>query len=194
MVSLIDARVLGLVMRQAQVTNVGYALCWTASARVAAFFIDKGSHLLGGIHAIGMQVGASLYLRSCQVRAPVTGSLDDKLHALDLRRAKINDDLRCEEGFLATGVCDLTGARINGRVFLTGAHLRSAEGVAGNAAFTADGAQVGGNLRCESGFTARGTMSLVNARIGGSLISSRPSRSPGATCHWRAPACPSPGM
>jgi hypothetical protein len=170
MVSLIDAQVRGLVMRQAQVTNAGYALVLDRLSSRGSVFIDEGSHLLGGIHAIGMQVGASLYLRSCQVRAPVTGSLDDKQHALDLRRAKINDDLRCEGGFRATGVCDLTGCHINGRVFLTGAHLRPAKGVAGKVAFAADGAQVGGNLRCEGGFTAQGTMSLVNARVGGSLI------------------------
>jgi hypothetical protein len=174
-VSLIDAEVRGLVMRQAQVTNAGYALILDRLVSRGSVFIDKerpqdkGSHLLGGIHAIGMQVGASLYLRYCQVRAPVSGSDDDKMHALDLRRAKISDDVRCEEGFRAIGAFDLASSHVTGKVALTGASLRPAKGAARPDAFIADRAQIGGDLHCRAGFTVLGTMSLVDARLGGGV-------------------------
>lgn len=168
-VSLVDAQVLGLVMRPAQITNAGHSLVLDRLRSHGSVFIDRGSHLLGGIHAIGMQVGASLYLGSCQVRAPVSGSLYDRQHALNLRRAKISDDLRCEANFRATGTCDLTGSHINGRVALAGASLRPARGTATKAAFVAAGALVGGDLSGDGGFTARGTMMLVNAQVGGGV-------------------------
>ncbi len=167
-VSLIDAQVRGLVMRRAQVTNAGYALVLDRLISRGSVFFDQGSHFLGGIHAIGMQVGASLYLRFCQVRAPASGP-DDDMQALDLRRAKINDDVRCDEGFRATGACNLAGSRITGRVALTGASLRPAKGAAKAEAFIADSAQIGGDLYCGTGFTALGTMSLVNAKVGGGV-------------------------
>ena len=168
-VNLIDAQVRGLVMHQAQVTNSGYALLLDRLSSRGSVFIDKDSHLLGGIHAIGMQVGASLYLRSCQVRAPISGSDDDKMHALDLRRAKIGDDVRCDKDFRATGACNLASSHITGRLALTGARLWPAKGTARPDALIADSAHIGGDLYCRTGFTARGTMSLVNAKVGGGV-------------------------
>lgn len=174
-IRLIDARILNVVLRdlraEVQPECSGGALVLDRLESRGSVFCDGDTMITGGIHAIGIQVGASLYLNHAMVRIPdgsatttATGGA-----AVNLRRAKIACDLRCGNAFQSIGEFDLTGARIGGQVSLSGAALR-ADGAADDRAFTADRCEIGRDFCCDQGFTAAGTMSLQHAVITGDMI------------------------
>ena len=168
-VRLVDAQVLCLVFREVKIRNSRIALVLDRLDCRGSAFCDGDSHLSGGLHAIGIRAGATLYLGSGMAEAPAEGTADDKKHAVDLRRARITGELKCTEGFQATGACNLAGAHVGGRVSLPGATLQPVGDSDGQVVFTADGAQLDGDLSLEENFTCRGRISLLNTRIGGGL-------------------------
>ncbi len=192
-VRLIDTQVLGLVLRNAWIRNSGYALVLDRLASRGSVFCDGNSRMIGGIHAIGIQVGATLYLGAGLMRAPAKGQDEDR-YAVDLRRAKITGDLKCQENFRARGACNLAGAHIGGSVSFEGASLRSVAGRDGQPAFTADGTQMdsdlcfkraptkGSGADAGTGFACQGVISLVNARVGGSFTVEQDERGRGNRC------------
>jgi hypothetical protein len=162
-VRLVDARILSLVLQGAHITNSRHTLILDRLESRGSVFCDGESRFDGGIHAIGIQVGATVYLDHAQVRAA-----PGKTGAVSLCNATLTGDLLCDEGFRAVGHVDLTGAHIGGQVLLRKADLRAADGNKETRAFTADRAQIGGDLSCLYG-SCLGTMSLVRARIGGEM-------------------------
>jgi len=166
-VRLVDTRVLCLVFRDVQISNPGIALILDRLHSEGSAFCDGQSNLIGGLHAIGIQVGASLYLGCGRVSAPDEGSAEEVPHAIDLRRAEIAGDLRCTKDFKAVGPCNLSGAHIGGRVSFPKATFESAHGLAEQVALIADGARMDGNVYFNDGFACEGVIGLVNARIGG---------------------------
>lgn len=166
-VRLVDTRVLCLVLRNVQIESPGDALVLDRLYSEGSAFCDQQSDLTGGLHAIGIQIGGTLYLGHGLMRAPAEGNAEDRRHAVDLRRAKITGELRCTEGFRAIGACNLSGAHIGGRVSFPRATLRSADGTADQAALIADGAHIDGNLHFKDGLTCQGSIGLVNAHVGG---------------------------
>jgi len=166
-VRLVDTRVLCLVFRDVQINNPGTALILDRLHSEGSAFCDGKSNLIGGLHAIGIQVGASLYLGSGRVSAPDGGIAEEVPHAIDLRRAEIAGDLRCTKDFKAIGPCNLSGAHIGGRVSFPKATFESTNGMAGQVALIADGARMDGNVYFNDGFACEGIIGLVNTRIGG---------------------------
>jgi hypothetical protein len=166
-VRLVDTRVLCLVLRNVRIENRGTALILDRLHSEGSAFCDQESNLTGGLHAIGIRVGATLYLGHGRVEAPAEGNAEDRRHAVDLRRAKIAGELKCTEGFRAIGACNLSGAHIGGRVSFPRATLLSADGTADQAALIADGARMDGDAHFRDGFTCQGSIGLVNARVGG---------------------------
>lgn len=169
-VRLVDTQVLCLVFRDVQIENSGTALILDRLDCRGSAFCDGDSHLTGGMHAIGIQAGATLYLGSGMAEAPVKGTAEDKKHAVDLRRARITGELKCTKGFRAIGACNLAGAHVGGRVSFPGATLQSVDDTEGQVAFTADGAQMDSDLSLHEDFSCRGTIRLMDARIGGGFI------------------------
>ncbi|MGQ0774908.1 MAG: hypothetical protein ACT4NY_10915 [Pseudonocardiales bacterium] len=93
---------------------------------------------------------------------------------LELRAANLQ--VRSELGLeqcTVTGPIELTDVRVEGPLRLSGTHLNAENGDALDAA----GVQVGGNLRCDQGFTAAGRVVLTGASIAGDAVFS------GATLH-----------
>ncbi len=168
-VRLVDTRVLCLVFREVKIRNSRIALVLDRLDCRGSAFCDGDSHLTGGLHAIGIQAGATLYLGSGMAKAPAEGTADDKKHAVDLRRARIAGELKCTAGFRASGACNLSGAHVGGRVSLPGATLQPVDDADGQVVFTADGAQLDSDLSLEENFSCRGRISLLNTRIGGGL-------------------------
>jgi len=181
-VRLVDTRVLCLVLRNVRISNPGTALILDRMRCEGSAFCDQESNLTGGLHAIGIQVGATLYLGQGLVEAPARGNAEDIRHAVDLRRAKIAGELKCTEGFRAVGACNLSGAHIGGRVSFLGATLRSADGTADQAALIADGAHIDGNVYFKDGFTCQGSIGLVNARVGGEFTLEQDGHGSGNRC------------
>lgn len=168
-VRLVDTQVLCLVFRDVKIRNSRTALILDRLDCRGSVFCDGRSYLTGGMHAIGIQAGATLYLGAGMAKAPAEGAADDKKHAVDLRRARITGELKCEAGFRASGACNLADAHVGGRVSFSGASLRSGDGTGRQVAFTADGARLDSDLSLEENFSCRGQISLLNARIGGGL-------------------------
>lgn len=168
-VRLVDTQVLCLVFRDVKIRNSRIALILDRLDCRGSAFCDGDSHLTGGMHAIGIQAGATLYLGSGVAKAPAKGTAEDKKHAVDLRRARITGELKCTNGFRTSGACNLAGAYVGGRVSFPGATLKSVDDTDGQVAFTADGAQMDSDLSLEDDFSCRGSLSLLNARISGGL-------------------------
>lgn len=166
-VRLVDTRVLCLVFRDVRIENARTALILDRLRSEGSAFCDGESNLTGGLHAIGIQVGATLYLGNGLVKAPAEGNAEDRRHAVDLRRAKIAGELKCTAGFRVIGACNLSGTHIGGRVYFPGATLRSPDGTADQAALIADGARFDGSAYFKEDFTCQGGISLVNAQVGG---------------------------
>ena len=167
-VRLVDTQVLCLVFRDVQIENSRTALILDRLDCRGSAFCDGDSNLTGGMHAIGIQAGATLYLGQGTMKAPAEGTAEDKEHAVDLRRARITGELKCTKGFRTSGACNLAGAHVGGRVSFPGASLQPVDDTEGQVAFTADGAQMDSDLSLE-GFSCRGRIRLRNARIGGGL-------------------------
>ena len=167
-VRLVDTQVLCLVFRDVQIENSRTALILDRLDCRGSAFCDGDSNLTGGMHAIGIQAGATLYLGQGTMKAPAKGTAEDKEHAVDLRRARITGELKCTNGFRTSGACNLAGAHVGGRVSFPGASLQPVDDTEGQVAFTADGAQMDSDLSLED-FSCRGRIRLRNARIGGGL-------------------------
>jgi hypothetical protein len=167
-VRLVDTQVLCLVFRDVQIENSRTALILDRLHCRGSAFCDGDSNLTGGMHAIGIQAGATLYLGHGTMKAPANGTAEDKEHAVDLRRARITGELKCTKGFRTSGACNLAGAHVGGRVSFPGASLQPVDDTEGQVAFTADGAQMDSDLSLED-FSCRGRIRLRNARIGGGL-------------------------
>ena len=167
-VRLVDTQVLCLVFRDVQIESSRTALILDRLDCRGSAFCDGDSNLTGGLHAIGIQAGATLYLGQGTMKAPAEGTAEDKEHAVDLRRARITGELKCTKGFRTSGACNLAGAHVGGRVSFPGASLQPVDDTEGQVAFTADGAQMDSDLSLED-FSCRGRIRLRNARIGGGL-------------------------
>jgi hypothetical protein len=168
-VRLVDTQLLCLVFRDVKIRNSRTALILDRLNCRGSVFCDGRSYLTGGLHAIGIQAGATLYLGAGMAKAPAEGAAEDRKHAVDLRRARITGELKCMAGFRARGACNLADAHVGGRVSFPGASLRSVDDTERQVAFTADGAQLDSDLSLEENFSCRGRISLLNARIGGGL-------------------------
>ncbi len=166
-VRLVDTQVLCLVFRNVRIENSRTALILDRLDCRGSAFCDGDSRLTGGMHAIGIQAGATLYLGYGMAEAPAKGTAEDKKHAIDLRRARITGELKCTKGFRASGACNLAGAHVGGRVSFSGATLQTVDDTEEQAAFTAEGAQMDSDLSFEEDFSCQGTIRLTNARIGG---------------------------
>ena len=142
---------------------------------------------LPGLRAANLRVRSELALQVCTVTGPVvlpdariegplrlTGTRLDAAggHALGGVRLMIRGVLDAQE-LQAQGEVRLSGARIDGNIDLRGARLACP----GGDALDASGVQVGGNLRCERGFSAQGRVVLAGASVVGNAVFS------GATLH-----------
>lgn len=161
MVSLIAARVLDLVLRNVRINSTGTALMLDRLEARGTVCCDDGTDLTGGLRAVGINVGDTLCLRNGTMRA----ALDEA--AVDLRHARIAENLFCAPGFHTVGRLDLTGARVGGEVDLDRASLEPADWDGDKWVLIADRAEIAGLSARD--FIAAGAMRLVNARIGGTL-------------------------
>ncbi|MGH4003369.1 MAG: hypothetical protein ACRDSO_04580 [Pseudonocardiaceae bacterium] len=142
---------------------------------------------LPGLQAANLRVRSELALENCTVTGPVVlpdariegplrliGTRLDTAggHALVGVRLMISGVLDAR-GLRADGEVRLSGARVDGNIDLRGAHLAHP----GGDALEASGVQVGGNLRCDRGFTSQGRVVLAGASVAGDAVFS------GATVH-----------
>lgn len=140
-----------------------------------------------GLRAANLRVHSELGLQRCTVTGPV--ELADARVEGPVRLA--GSGLGAPDGFALTGVrmvisgvldardvqtrgeLRLWGARVEGTLDLRGARLSCP----GGDALEAGGVQIGGNLRCDRGFTAEGRVMLAGSSVAGNAVFS------GATLH-----------
>ena len=133
--------------------------------------------ILPGLRAANLRVRSELTLESCTVTGPVvlpdaqvkgplrlTGTQLSATgtHALIGVRMVVHGVLDAQ-GLRAEREVQLSGARVVGNIDLRGARLSCSEGDA----LEASGVRVGGNLRCDQGFSARGRVVLAGAWVAG---------------------------
>jgi len=150
-------------------------LCSESRPGTNARLALSGAHITGRLDLSYLRLEFPLILRECRLDEPLvlTGA---RLAALTLDGSQLpgmdapNIELAGELGLRqvsATGTVNLTGARLQRDVQLQGAHLGSGRECA--VALDADHAVIDGSMACHNGFIADGTVSMVGARINGSL-------------------------
>lgn len=135
---------------------------------------------LRGLQAANVRVRSELTLENCTVTGPVVlpdarvegllrliGTRLDTPggHALVGVRLVVSGVLDAR-GLQANGEVQLSGARVDGNIDLRGARLARP----GGDALEASGVQVGGNLRCDRGFSAQGRVVLAGASVAGNAV------------------------
>lgn len=122
----------------------------------------------GQVSLIGSQIDGDLDCRGGQFKANDIALLAD--------RSQIKGGVYFVEGFSATGEVRLVDACINGELLCDGGHFEGRENVASQAdgimvcsALRADGVEVKGNVSLGKGFKVTGQVTLLGAKVGGSL-------------------------
>jgi hypothetical protein len=142
---------------------------------------------LPGLRGANLRVRSELGLEQCTVTGPVElpdARIDGPLRFTGTRLGSTSGPALTGFRLMVSGVLDARGLRSEGKVRLSGARvegnidLRGAELIRpGGDAFDAAGVRVGGNLRCDQGFTAEGRVVLAGATVAGNALFS------GATLH-----------
>lgn len=117
----------------------------------------------GGIDLTGSHIGGQLNLTGGKFRHV-------GFTAVDLARASLSQNMRCQSGFEIKGKMLLTGATITGSLWCDGGKFRNPNGTA----IDATGLTVGRDVKFSrndngKGFVANGDIVLSDASIGGSL-------------------------
>lgn len=112
----------------------------------------------------GAHIGNNLNMPGARLTKPVNGV------SLQAHRLRVNGNLNLNEAFTAEGMVDLTGSRVKGHLGLSNGHFRKGGGEATKeTALNLARIVVDQDAYLNSGFTAAGTVSMPDARIGGSL-------------------------
>ena len=86
------------------------------------------------------------------------------LPKLNAHRLQCNGPLHLREGFQATGLVDLTGAKITGQLACVGGKF-----LAKDTSLNCNGISVGADVFLSGGFAAQGEVNLGGAKIDGQL-------------------------
>lgn len=135
----------------------------------------RGARVVGSFDLEAKVVTGRILLRDCYLDQPVC--LNDAeiqevrlpgchVAGIEASRVHIRGNLELDKGFTAIGSVHLWGARIAGRLDLSGADLT---GDVGEPALQADGLVVDRGMFCRDGFAAQGEVRLPDARITGPL-------------------------
>jgi hypothetical protein len=143
--------------------EIGYALHARGIKVGGDAHFDEEFTATGAVRLGGAVIGGDLLCSG----ARLTGR-DKDGYALYVQGIKVGGDTRLDGGFTASGAVWLAGADITGNLW-----FRSAQLIAGDKdgdALVADGMKAGGGVYLDGGFTAAGTVSLVAARVSGSVL------------------------
>jgi hypothetical protein len=126
--------------------------------------LNHGFTAHGEVSLFGACIGGQLYGDGAKLINP-------EGRALFADWLTVNQGLHCHK-LIAEGEVRLPGAHISGTLELDGARLTNLppdQNDEAPAALVADGLRVQGSMFCRAGFTAKGTMRLLRAQIGGQL-------------------------
>lgn len=134
----------------------------------------RGARVTGRLDLMGAAVGYALVCEGCYFEEPLrlveadtktVRIVGSRLPAFNGARMRLDGILNLYESRIEHGV-RLDRAKITGEVTLRGAVVGAD---ADSVALAADGMTVDGNLECDEGFTADGTVRLRGARLTGSM-------------------------
>ena len=133
-----------------------------------AVSFDEGFVALGRVTLLDAEIGGQLICSGghfCEAKAG----------AIEADGITVKGDVFLDSGFTADGEVSLVGAEISGQLCCRGGRLSRTNVEAANPAesiseaLDATGAEVGGDVFLDEGFTADGEVSLLGARIDGQL-------------------------
>ena len=121
-------------------------------------------HSVGELRLVGARIGGQLVCTGGRFENPEGIALD--ACAAEISGSTFLNKTRDDsEGFYATGMVQLIGARIGGQLSCRGGRF---ENPGGNA-INADGAEIRGDVYLDRGFHATGEVRLINAQVTGQL-------------------------
>jgi hypothetical protein len=133
----------------------------------------RGARITGRLDLEGASLSVALDLRDCsfeqgiklnEARAPAVRLWGCSAPSLEADQLETRGNLELRE-FVAYGEVRLRGARIGGRLDLSGAQLANPAG----RALDGYGLRADQGMFCRDGFSAQGEVSLIGAHIGGQL-------------------------
>ncbi len=150
-------------------------LCGAGSSLQSPRLVLSGAHVTGQLDLSYARIGHPIILRRCVFDEPVTVAearlnsliLDGSVFpGLDAHNLELDGNLGLRD-VSSTGTVDLEGARFHHDVQLQGASLSHRESDA--PALVADHMTVDGSIHCDGGLAATGALSMVGARIRGTV-------------------------
>ncbi|MEO0618245.1 MAG: hypothetical protein AAFZ01_03095 [Pseudomonadota bacterium] len=121
----------------------------------------------GGFVASGLRVDGSLFFSHLKINNGEEG-LDTV--ALRMAGVKVGGNATLTPGFVARGGVDLSGARIERQLSLSGASVVNASSDGSANSLFGEGMHVGGHLFLSSGFDAHGRVDLRGANFGSDVV------------------------
>lgn len=133
----------------------------------------RGARIIGRLDLMGAEIGHALVCEGCWFERPprfveattrTVRIIGSRMPGLNCARMRAQGLVNLY-GSVIEGLLVLDQAHVAGEVFLMGAHVGDGTGEA----MAARGLIVDGDVQCNDGFTARGSINLRGARIAGRL-------------------------
>jgi hypothetical protein len=124
-------------------------------------FLDLGFSATGKVRLPGASIGRSLRCTSATLSTP------DGM-ALEADGVRVGAGVQLNDGFRAVGEVRLVGATVGAGLECTGGTFDCGENEAAAALEVRNG-RIDGNVFCDKGFSARGTVRFVGTTVGGEL-------------------------
>jgi hypothetical protein len=144
---------------------------------------EPGGDSIAWIDARGARIEGDLDGRGAHLRLPMRDPSEilpgKRLYALGLGNCVVEGRIMLTDGFRAVGGVNLSDGDVRGEVWLRGAYISAIEGDS----FSGQSTRFGSLLAMDEGFKASGQISLVGAKISGTLQCSR------ATFSHQTPDC-----
>jgi len=140
-----------------------YALRLSAAEIEGSLRFTAGAVALGGISLRAGRLHGDLQAEGATLRA---GEGD----AFDGQAARIDGNALLRDGFDAQGRISLYGAKLAGSLACDGAKLANRTDDGTGVALMAESAEIGGAALLRNGFEAQGRVSLLGAKLAGSLV------------------------
>ncbi len=166
-VSIAAARIRGNLYGTDARMEAGEGSALTAqAARIGGAVVLDGLTARGEVRIYEARIDGTLQLSRANLKNRTENGSG---FALLAQNAEIGGDALLRNGFTAEGCVSLHGAKIGGNLACDGAHFANRMENGSGDALIAESAEIGRDALLRNGFTAEGCVSLLGAKIGGTL-------------------------
>ena len=145
----------------------GFAFHAQAARLGGLVLLDDGFAATGAVWLLSIRIGGTL---QCVGGRFSNRTEDGTGVALEAANAEIGGSVLLANGFNAEGQVSLLGAKLGGSLVCSGAHLSNRTEDGTGVALEAANVEIGGLVVLHNEFNAEGQVSLLGAKLGGSLV------------------------